>query len=181
MQKPDYFLTCSWDMPLTEMFDAIEWHAEARSLSDRATYYIDAFCRVAAETGAHFVRLDSGEILNTDAQKAMHHSSGFVLVLSRKTAKKWKDGTPSLWMLFEAFGAQELNLGWDLASTTGALATMRPFDNGCWAFGAFDFEIAHSLSNLAIQADKCTCSHDMDRKMLLHQHLDHVLVRGGWG
>ena len=35
----------------------------------------------------------------------------------------------------EVFQAQELNLCWDLVSCTGAVATSRPFPNGCWAFG----------------------------------------------
>ena len=170
VQKPDYFLTCSWDMPLSEMFDSIEWHAEARSLSDRATYFIDALCRVQSDK-VNLNRLGSLDILESEAQQALAQSSGYVLVFSRKTAERWKDSRPSLWMLFEAFRAQELNLGWDLASTTGTLATMRPFDNGCWAFGAFDAETAESLSTLAIQAESCICSHGADRQMILHQLL----------
>ena len=160
-------------MPLAEMFDAIEWHAEARSLSDRATYYIDALCRVQADH-LNLERLLRNNMLATDAQRAMDQSSGYVLVLSRRTAKRWKEGKPSLWMLYEAFCAQELNLGWDLASTTGTLATMRPFDNGCWAFGAFDSVAAQSLSTLAVKAESLHCTRDSDLKVVLQRLLDSM-------
>lgn len=173
VQKPDYFVTCSWDMPLTEMFEAIEWHAEARSLSDRATYYIDALCRTSSKHLSPLESLDplrsDVTLVSGDAIRAMDQSSGFVLAFSRRTATRWKDGKPSLWMLYETFRAQELNLGWDLASTSGALATMRPFDNGCWAFGAFDTDIAQSLSTVAVEADKCTCTRKADRESILNQ------------
>ena len=168
VQKPDYFVTCSWDMPLTEMFEAIEWHAEARSLSDRATYYIDALCRTSSK---HLNPFSDATKFCGDATRAMDQSSGFVLAFSRRTATRWKEGKPSLWMLYETFRAQELNLGWDLASTSGALATMRPFDNGCWAFGAFDTDIAQSLSTVAVEADKCICTREADRESILNQHL----------
>jgi len=166
VQKPDYFVTCSWDMPLTEMFEAIEWHAEARSLSDRATYYIDALCRTSSK---HLNPFSDATKFCGDATRAMDQSSGFVLAFSRRTATRWKEGKPSLWMLYETFRAQELNLGWDLASTSGALATMRPFDNGCWAFGAFDTDIAQSLSTVAVEADKCICTREADRESILNQ------------
>ena len=162
-------------MPLTDMFEAIEWHAEARSLSDRATYYIDALCRTSSKRLSPLESLDplrsDVTLVSGDAIRAMDQSSGFVLAFSRRTATRWKDGKPSLWMLYETFRAQELNLGWDLASTSGALATMRPFDNGCWAFGAFDTDIAQSLSTVAVEADKCTCTRKADRESILNQHL----------
>ena len=42
-QRPDFFVAAPWDIPLKEVFESLEWHAEARDLPDRATYYVEAW------------------------------------------------------------------------------------------------------------------------------------------
>ena len=153
-QQTDYFVSCSWDIPLVEMFDAIEWHAEARSLPDRATYFVDALCQGPEDRPNPLGTVGAGV--------------GFVLVLGAKVMELWEAEKPSLWMLYEIFQAQELGLSWDLTSVTGTLATTRPFDNGCWAFGAFDPTVAQRLLKFDFRASACRCRPD-DRQLIMDQ------------
>lgn len=160
-QYPDVYVVCPWDLALVDIFAAIEWHAEARGLPDRATYYINGLCRQAVKTFAN-------------QEKIIQETSTCMLViLDKSLAKKWAGevgedgesrGQMSLFCLLELFYAYQRKLGIDFACSTGTVATSHPFESKAWAHGDFDKDVAWSLANIDVKVDKTVCTHASDRE-----------------
>lgn len=162
-QFPDVYVSCPWDLKLVDIFAAIEWHAEARGLPDRATYYINGLCRQAVKTTA-------------DTQQIIGETSTCLLVILDNTqAKKWHDGALSLFCLFELFLAYKRKLGMDFACSTGTVATNHPFESKAWAHGDFDKDVAWNLAQVDVKVAKTICTHKSDRDKIM----SHIVAAPG--
>jgi len=138
-QKAEYHVTCTWEMPLQDLMEAINWHADARELADTTSYWISLLARnyhqglqMATSTTALTKALK-----RRDANASLKSAAGFVLVLDPHG--HWaKRGTTVL----EAYLAIDYYKSFDLLTAKGAIATTRPFYGGTWMFGEFDEAIA---------------------------------------
>ena len=135
-------------MPLLEVFQAIEWHAEALELPDRTTYFIHPLCTL------------NQNVIDCQPHKIMEEvTDAIVLAVNEDVSQRWKGRGMSLWCIFEVSLAESFRLPWDIACETGAIATQRPFSNRKWECGSFDPDIAANLNSVAAECEKAKCLH----------------------
>ena len=166
-----YYIIGPYDLPLCDVFAAIERHAEALNLSDRATYYLQLLIGN---------RMPCGPDVTYTVFKAT--LEGTVLLMGEALSAEWAGISKvsqtqvvgvksrlSLWCVMELHTSDKYSLPWDITCSTGVLATSRPLANGKWESGAFDAVIAENLMRVVVSFRDAMCSHEGDRKMLLER------------
>lgn len=155
-QRPEYHITSTWSCTtLSDFMSAVEWHAEARELSDATVYWVDFLAmnhhtQETNERGEGDVASDTA----TDASYAhelrksviVNHASGVMLVMDRE-AQCLSFGS----VVFEVYLAVDASRSLDLLTSGGCLATTRPFVDGGWVFGDFDAAIAEAGLQFNVQ------------------------------
>lgn len=167
-QQPEYHVTSSWRSTFQEVMAAIEWHAQARQLSDATAYWFDMLAlngegssntKRRLHVGKTVQSINSTQSINRqqsnrigeadDAivqQVIRDHAAGVLVVMDAKH-RCLSRGL----VVFEAYLAIEYSKSLDFATANGGLATTRPFADGAWTFGDFDSEIAESALNFDVR------------------------------
>jgi ankyrin repeat protein len=135
-QKPAYTVSVAFSMKVTELMEALEWHAEARRLPDSSTYWLSCMATVQKEADDYIAKHNKPPLI-----AALEWAEGLVCVLDSQARLL----TRSLPMM-ELHAAIKNKKFMDLACPTGTLATVRPFAEG-WEFGNFDYNIAEVMLN----------------------------------
>ena len=65
--------------------------------------------------------------------------------------------------------ADQRGLPWDVACSTGAIATSRPFVGSKWECGSFNVNIARTISKVNFRFEEARCTHESDRALLLEK------------
>ncbi|CAB9516854.1 Ankyrin repeat [Seminavis robusta] len=159
---PEFYVINSWETALVDVFKAIEWHAEALGLSDRTIYYIHGFSLLSVED-------DPGEARLGYTEDIMPFTTeGVLLLANERLSKRWSEdrAKQSLWCFYELWSADQFGLPWDIACSSGILATTRPFANSKWEVGTFNPKIAENLARMSFDAEMAW-AHSQDRAMIL--------------
>jgi hypothetical protein len=149
-QCPEFYVVASARTRFYKLLEAIEWHAEARQLSDMAKYHI--YGLTVMDEYQDFSSGDETIIssLEQDEEVMINTQTGVLLYLDDITASYFEENQPSMYMLHELYLGEKHHKIWDLACCTGVIATVRPFPSGYWEHGHFQPDLCWKLARLNV-------------------------------
>jgi hypothetical protein len=137
LQKPEYLIMVSYQQSFEDIMASIEWHAEARGLPDTTVYWAWFFAYSPRDVREW--NWDQGS--PTDV--ILDHIDGVALCASLLNGMLSPFGRAN--PCAELLQVWKRQLLVDVCCTTGVRATMRPFSNRSYEFGAFDTSIAEGM------------------------------------
>eukprot|EP00930_Biecheleria_cincta_P029855 TRINITY_DN20715_c0_g1_i1.p1 TRINITY_DN20715_c0_g1~~TRINITY_DN20715_c0_g1_i1.p1 ORF type:complete len:826 (-),score=136.92 TRINITY_DN20715_c0_g1_i1:57-2534(-) len=139
-QRPEYHVTYERNIEFKAFMEALEWHAEARELPDTTPYWIDILAENHHRDAGEPFEPGSTVYVDIVTHVIKDQVAGLVLLID--------DARSCLTVgsnLYEMHLAIEASKSVDLLSSSGVIATTRPFPEGTWMHGEFDASLAENF------------------------------------
>lgn len=144
-QRPEYHVTYERNIEFKAFMEALEWHAEAREIPDTTPYWIDILAENHHDDAGEPFEPGSTMYENIVTHVIKDQAAGLVLLID--------DARSCLTVgsnLYEMHLAIEGSKSVDLLSSSGVIATTRPFPEGTWMHGEFDASLAENFIDFSI-------------------------------